>query len=113
MKVKGKRKTTTRKVTSSRKVKVMRGSAKNGALYAVAIIAVVATFGGVLAGGALPTVDKLRTPLPPGSSYTCCDSGDGAACHPFTDTAHTFTFNGQPYGLLKTNIVVNELQHYR
>jgi hypothetical protein len=112
MKSKGSRKTTPRKVLLAKK-RIRRGEAKNGALYAVAIVAVVATFGGIMAGGAVPQVQTLKNLPPPGNPYSCCDSGDGASCHPLTGAGQTITYNGDTYGLLKTNIVVNELQHYQ
>jgi len=38
----------------------------------------------------------------------CCDSGDGAACHPLTGAGQTLTYNGQQYGLIKSNISLEE-----
>ena len=66
-------------------------------------------FGGVLAGGAVPTITKLSTPQPPGDAYTCCDTGDGTACRPILE--NQFNFNGQAYALLKSNIFQGESGH--
>ena len=91
--------------------KKMKGEAKSGALYVVAIMAVVVTFGGVMAGGVLPAINKLNDPLASGAAYACCDSGDGASCVP--NTNKTITYNGATYGLLKSNIIqpYDEFQH--
>lgn len=40
--------------------------------------------------------------IAPGS---CCDTPD---CSLITDPSHTFTFNGSPYGLLKSNVTLRE-----
>jgi hypothetical protein len=91
--------------------KSLKGEVKSGALYVVAIMGVVVTFGGVMAGGVLPAVTKLTNQVAPGPAYACCDSGDGAACQP--NTQKTITYNGATYGLLKSNIVqpFDEFQH--
>jgi hypothetical protein len=86
-----------------------KGGAKNGALFLVAILAIVTIFGGMLAGGVVPDILKLRTPPPPANPYTCCDSGDGANCHPITE--NEVVFNGDTYGLLKSHIYQNEPSH--
>src|SRR6266566_2314413 len=92
-------------ITNKKKFK--RGDAKSGALYVVAFLGVVATFGAFLSGGVIPDLLKHPSPLPPGPSYTCCDSGNGAACHPILEKQ--FTYNGDQYALLKSNIVFNDL----
>lgn len=38
----------------------------------------------------------------------CCDSGDGDKCKPSQDADKTFTFEGQKYGLLKSDITFSE-----
>lgn len=96
-------------VKKTNKKVLLKGGAKNGALYAVAILAIVATFGGVMAGGAVPEILKLNTPTPPSDPYSCCDTGDGAACHPITE--NSFIFNGQTYALLKSKIYQGEAYH--
>src|SRR5258708_2988537 len=80
-------------------------ASQNGALYGGAIIGVVAVFGAVMGGGITPTLDTLTTAPTPGNSYTCCDSGDGAACHPIMEKQ--ITYNGNTYALLKSNVIVN------
>jgi len=102
-------KTPARKTRQNKKK--MKGEAKNGALYAVAVLAIVAAFGAVMAGGAVPTLDKLQNQTPAGSAYDCCDSGDGAACHPLTGAGQVITYNGDQYGLLKSNIYQKEATH--
>ena len=81
----------------------------NGALYAVAILAIVAIFGTVLAGGAVPQILKLKNPAPPADPYTCCDTGDGSDCHPILE--NQITYNGDQYGLLKSKIFQAEPMH--
>lgn len=89
--------------------KKMKGEAKSGALYVVAVLGIVALFGGVMAGGAIPTITKLETPPPQGPLYSCCDSGDGDACKPILEKQ--ITFNGEAYALLKSNIAQGETHH--
>lgn len=108
--MKTKRKNVKKSKTPSRlRIKRERGGAKNGALYAIAIIAIIATFSGVLAGGLVPEIKKLRTPPPPSDPYSCCDTGDGANCHPVTEKQ--ITYNGDAYGLLKSRIFQAESGH--
>jgi hypothetical protein len=95
--------------TKTKKNKFFRGGAKNGALYAIAILAIVATFGGVMAGGAIPTILQLRTPPPPANPFSCCDSGDGPNCHPILEKQ--IVFNGDNYALLKSKIYQGESGH--
>lgn len=40
----------------------------------------------------------------PTSNNFCCDTGDGDACQVKTDADNSLTYNGQAYGLLKSNI---------
>jgi len=89
--------------------KKMKGEAKSGALYVVAALGIVALFGGVMAGGAIPTLTKLDTPPNQGPLYTCCDSGDGAACKPILEKQ--ISYNGEAYALLKSNIAQGESGH--
>ncbi len=91
------------------KKKVVRGEVQSGALYVVAVLGIVATFGAVMAGGAIPTLNTMKTPPKQPNLYTCCDSGDGAACHPILEKQ--ITYNGQQYALLKSNIAQQESQH--
>jgi hypothetical protein len=108
MKSRLKKPVTSRKASVKKKRKFL-GVANGGALYVVATLGIVSLFGGVLAGGAVPTITKLSTPQPPGDAYTCCDSGDGAACHPILE--NQFSYQGQTYALLKSNIYQGESQH--
>lgn len=89
--------------------KKSRGEVKSGALYVVAIMAIVALFGGVMAGGAVPTITKLETAPEQGNLYSCCDSGDGTACQPILEKQ--LVYNGETYALLKSNIYQGESQH--
>src|SRR4051812_33786607 len=98
----------TRKASVKKKRKFL-GEAKGGALYVVATLGIVSLFGGVLAGGAVPTITKLSTPPPPANAYTCCDTGDGSACHPILE--NSFNYMGQQYALLKSNIFQGESEH--
>ncbi len=43
------------------------------------------------------------------NAVTCCDSGNGADCHPLAEKS--ITFNGEQYGLLKSNITETEVEH--
>ncbi len=98
----------TRKTTPKKKRKFL-GEANGGALYVVAILGIVALFGGVMAGGAVPQITKLATPPAPGNLYTCCDTGDGTACKPILEKQ--FQYQGQTYALLKSNIYQGESGH--
>ncbi len=91
------------------KNKLHKGGAKNGALYAIAILAIAATFGGMMTGGAIPQILKLQLPPPPGDPYSCCDTGNGANCHPIVE--RQIQFNGAAYGLLKSKIFQAEGGH--
>lgn len=95
--------------TTSNKRKTLKGGAQNGALYAIAILAIVALFAGVLSGGILPDIFKLRTPPAPQEPYACCDTGNGPACQPILDKQ--ITFNGETYALLKSKIYQGEAYH--
>lgn len=88
---------------------IFKGAARNGALYAVAILVIVATFGGVMAGGALPDILHLNLPPPPVDPYSCCDTGDGPMCHPITEKS--IIYNGEVYALLKSKIFQSEAFH--
>lgn len=98
----------TRKTTAKKKRRFL-GEANGGALYVVAILGIVALFGGVMAGGAVPKITQLATPPPPGDLYTCCDTGDGSACRPILEKQ--FPYKGQTYALLKSNIYQGETGH--
>jgi len=87
----------------------LRGGAKNGALYAIGILAVAATFGGAMAGGAVPEILNLQTPPAPKDPYSCCDTGSGEACHPVLESQ--ITYNGDTYALLKSNVYQGESGH--
>ncbi len=86
-----------------------KGGAGTGTMYVIVILGIVTVFGGVLSGGLFPDIAALNAPPPPGPAYTCCDSGDGAACK--ASTEKVTTFNGKQYGLLKTNVVQHEAMH--
>lgn len=90
-------------------LKKAKGGAKNGALYAIAALAIIATFGGVLVGGAAPDILNLRTPPPPTDPYACCDTGNGTNCRPVLE--NQITYNGEQYALLKSNIFQSEGMH--
>lgn len=110
MKTPKKKKTISKRTATQKKKKFFKlGEAKSGALYAVAALGIVALFGTVTAGGILPNLDKLKTAPTPAPFYTCCDSGDGADCHPILEKQ--ITFQGQAYALLKSNIVQGEIAH--
>lgn len=70
----------------------------------------VVIVGAVLISGATFFKTALSTPPPTDQTLaaTCCDSGDGDACHPLTGSDQTFTFEGQAYGLLKSGITLTE-----
>ncbi len=82
-----------------------RGSINAGMIYAVAAMFLFAALGMIVIGGIQVIIPK--SPIP--SSYACCDSGDGADCHPLADKQ--ITFNGEVYGLLKSNIYQWEGKH--
>lgn len=107
--MKTKRKNTQKTKSQSRtRVKRDRGEAKNGALYVIAILAIIATLGGMLVGGIIPELLKLHAP-PPADPYSCCDTGSGADCHPITEKQ--IVYNGDAYGLLKSGIYQKETGH--
>ena len=87
-----------------------KGASHNGALYAVAALGIIGLFAAMSSGGITPSLDRLHTAPSPGPQYTCCDSGDGPDCHPILEKQ--ITYNGDAYALLKSNVVVNELEHY-
>ena len=101
-----------KKVVPARKktLRKMKGGANNGALYVMAILGILLLFGVLLVGGATPEIKKLKNPAAPGNPYLCCDSGDGDACHPITE--NQITYNGDAYGLLKSNILQPELADF-
>lgn len=107
MKIKVKKKRAIKK--GSTKKGFFKGGARNGALYAVAILAIVAAFGGVLTGGAIPEILHLNLPPPPADPYSCCDTGDGSMCHPIMEKQ--IFYNGDSYGLLKSKITQTEAMH--
>ena len=92
-----------------RRKKKQKGEAQSGALYAVAILAIATAFAGVMAGGALPNVQKMKNPPPNPSLYSCCDTGDAEACEPILDKS--IVYNGKTYALLKSNIAQGEAFH--
>jgi hypothetical protein len=108
MRAKTKKSVVTKKSPLKKRRKFL-GEANGGALYVVAIIGIVALFGGVLAGGAVPEITKLATPPAPGDLYTCCDTGDGSACKPILEKQ--IPYQGQAYALLKSNIYQGESGH--
>jgi hypothetical protein len=93
-----------------KKKKSFKGEAKSGALYVVAILGIVATFGGVLVGGAVPDIKTLSTPAQQNNLYTCCDTGDGDACKPILEKQ--ITYNGDTYALLKSSIGQEEVEEH-
>jgi hypothetical protein len=109
--IKKTKKTSKHPTTRRHKKLFLLGEAKNGALYAVAAVAAIGFFGTALAGGAIPEITKLGAPPPGKAAYSCCDSGDGPDCHPILEKQ--FTFRGQIYALLKSNIVQKELVHVK
>lgn len=95
--------------TKNRGVSLLdKGGAKNGALYAIAILTVIATLGGMLTGGLMPNITKSRN-TSSGSSYSCCDTGNGKNCHPIIEKQ--IIYNGEAYGLLKSKIYQAEMGH--
>ncbi len=77
-----------------------------GALFIVLILAIIIAFTNGLVGGITP---KNETPSSSSAAYACCDSGSGADCHP--NNQKQLTYNGQTYGLLKSNIYQKEPVH--
>lgn len=91
------------------------GGSDTGAIYVAAILVGLSVAAVYLVGGLQLRLAKLSAP-PPALGYTCCDTGDGANCHPRTDIA-TFTFTSPTsgvmgtYALLKSNIYAAEPNH--
>ena len=85
-------------------------------MYGVAALAVLAIFGTTLAGGILPTINKLKTPPPAPPLYTCCDSGEGAACQPVMTKTFVYhnpiTNTDDTYALLKSHVYLGEEAHF-
>lgn len=94
-----------------------KGGAGNGTLYVILILIIIAAFGGVLVGGVVPKILKLQTPPQSDNSYSCCDTGDGANCHPITEKQFAYDWNhdgvGDTYALLKSSIYQQETQHMK
>src|SRR5438105_3220712 len=96
-------------LTSNKNIKKARGKANSSALFIVAALAIVTTFGSVLVGGALPQTTTLKNPTLPADPYSCCDTGNGTDCHPILE--NQITYNGDQYALLKSKIYQNEPIH--
>jgi hypothetical protein len=80
-------------------VVLLRGKANGSLLIILSLVIVFSVF---LASGNIrlsPVDQEIYL-----SSYTCCDSGDGVACEP--DTTKSFSYKGNEYGLLKTDITL-------
>lgn len=58
-------------------------------------------FSFILAGVLRPPHPPGPSPLTPTTPY-CCDSGNGANCKPLTGPGQVITYNGQQYGLLRS-----------
>jgi hypothetical protein len=75
----------------------------------------VASLFAVALGGLFYTPEKSQTAVPINSTtqgypaYTCCDTGDGSACK--LVPGKTITYNGNTFGLLRSNLFVSEGQH--
>jgi len=77
-----------------------------GAVFIIAILVIIIAFTNSLVGGITP---KNEIPSSSTAAYACCDSGSGSDCHP--NTQKQLVYNGQAYGLLKSNIYQEEPQH--
>jgi hypothetical protein len=87
--------------------KKMRGKARTGSLYLIAILFLI-TAGGVLAiGGATPDIKQDSFDVQSVDPASCCDSGSGSACRALND--QLISYAGQDYGLLKSNIIINSI----
>src|SRR5688500_9073621 len=96
--------------TAFTKKKKLKGRARTGSLYLIAVLGLI-TAGAVLAiGGPTPDVKPDSYDPQRAEPNSCCDSGSGTACRPLSD--HTITYNGQPYGLLRSNIIINSIHLY-
>src|SRR5664279_1772107 len=88
-----------RRVSLNKKQKGVSG----GSLLSVIAVLSLATAAGVaIIGGAAPKVARPIDNPPQLPVYTCCDSGDGAACQPILDKS--ILYNGDQYALLKSGI---------
>ncbi|HVT01643.1 MAG TPA: hypothetical protein VHE53_05465 [Patescibacteria group bacterium] len=94
----------TRKVKKTRKVKNIKGFVTLFLVLAVIILGILLS--GFYAKFGPPK--ELTAPSGTSAGF-CCDSGDGDACQPSTKSDQTFTFNGDQYGLLKSNITLKEV----
>jgi hypothetical protein len=113
------KKTTSKKVSPKKKKEVtifglrfpIKGATHNGVLFGVVMLSAIGLYAAMATGGILPSINKLKTGPTPGPQYTCCDTGDGAACQPILEKQ--ITFNGQAYALLKSRISQGETAHIR
>jgi hypothetical protein len=98
------------------KVRTLPINGGAGTLYVIIILIIMAAFGGILVGGVLPKISKLNTPQTPNNPYSCCDTGDGADCHPITEKEFTYDWNqdgvGNTYALLKSSIYQEEFKQH-
>lgn len=104
----------TKKATKSptpllKKKRSKRGEAGSGTIFAFAIVGLAIVLGGASIGRVTPLMEQIQPPPYNPETYSCCDTGNGAACQPRTDK--TVTFNGQAYSLLKSNIFQGETGH--
>lgn len=89
------------------KKKKLKGRARTGSLYLIAVLGLI-TAGAVLAiGGPTPDIKADSYDPQKVDPSACCDSGNGSACRPIQD--QQIVYNGQPYALLKSNVIINSI----
>jgi len=95
------------KIKKRKKIQKKRLTTRGGVEIIILIFAVI--FGFIIGGG-LFGQNRGNSPIGFSTSTTCCDTGDGDACQPQRDESknQVITFNGERYGLLRTNSVLTE-----
>lgn len=84
----------------------MKNSGSSGTLYVIIILVAIIALTNALVGGITP---KNQPSSSSSNEYQCCDSGSGSSCRPLTEKQ--IIYNGDAYGLLKSNIFMPEIGH--
>lgn len=85
----------------------LKDSKKQKGSATVILILVIIGIAFLLAG-TLSFQNPVQGPIVGDVVVTCCDSGDGDACKPLTGEDQVVTYNGEQYGLLRSNMVLAE-----
>jgi hypothetical protein len=83
----------------------MRGNVLIPLLFIVVAFGILLTSGAMVNKSATNPNDSLTSGT---DGITCCDTGDGDQCHPQTEEGKIFTYNNADYGLIKSDITLQE-----